>query len=121
MSDEPIYQAKVLDHSKSPRHYGEPSRFVARRTGVNPLCGDEVTLYLDEAQVLQFVSKGCALCRASASFLTTAAAASPRSGWSELVPGAELRDVARAFPSRLRCVELPWQTFAQLLGELAQE
>lgn len=124
MSEESIYQAKVLEHAKSPRHYGEPREFLASRTGVNPLCGDEVTFYLvheNGAQVLQFVSKGCALCRASASFLTASAAASPASEWARLVPGEELREIGRKFPSRLRCVELPWETFARLLDEPISE
>lgn len=124
MTDESIYQAAILEHAKTPSHYGEPRGVAASRTGVNPLCGDEVTLFVSGAgtqQVLHFVSKGCALCRASASFLTTAAASQPAAEWARLVPGVELRDVGRNFPSRLRCVELPWETFAQLLAGLHQE
>ncbi len=122
MSEEPIYQEQILEHAKAPRHYGEPSAFLARRTGVNPLCGDEVTLFArlgGAAQVLQFVSKGCALCRASASLMLEAAAAVPRTQWPALKPGPALAEVAAAFPSRTRCVQLPWETFALLLPELA--
>jgi nitrogen fixation NifU-like protein len=124
MADESIYQDRILEHAKADRHYGEPARALARRTGVNPLCGDEVTLFFagDGAlQVLQFVCKGCALCRASASLLIEAALARPRAEWRDLAPEAALEEVAARFPSRTRCVKLPWETFAQLLDDLAQE
>jgi nitrogen fixation NifU-like protein len=119
-----MYQDIFLDHSKNPRHHGEPSRHLAQRTGVNPLCGDEVTLFYGrdgETQVLQFVSKGCALCKASASLMLEAAHASPSSAWGQLAPRAEVKALAEQFPARARCVMLAWETFAQLLSDIAQE
>lgn len=121
MRDEPVYQQRVMEHAKTPRHHGELRDFTHRRTGTNPLCGDEITLFAGSVggtQVLQFVSKGCALCRASASLMLDVVLASPRPAWASLAPGPELQEVESQFPSRARCVRLPWETFAQLLREL---
>lgn len=124
MADELVYQDKILAHAKAPRHYGESPNATVRRTGVNPLCGDEVTLFytpLGSVQTLQFISKGCALCRASASLMLTAAEGRPQQEWGALAWDPALQELAASFPSRTRCIELPWETFAQLQHDLTKE
>ena len=41
-----LYQEVILHHSKSPRNFGKPGEFNRRADGDNPLCGDEISVYL---------------------------------------------------------------------------
>jgi nitrogen fixation NifU-like protein len=74
---EELYQSVILDHNRRPRNSREMADATARGEGVNPLCGDEVTVWLRlEGDVIADVSfkaqGGCAISRASASIMTTA-------------------------------------------------
>ncbi|MBP9749725.1 MAG: SUF system NifU family Fe-S cluster assembly protein [Candidatus Pacebacteria bacterium] len=68
-----LYQARILDHYKNPRHKGAlvDADRVAR--GSNPLCGDMLTVYvrLDGDTIVEatFEGEGCAISQASASLL----------------------------------------------------
>jgi nitrogen fixation NifU-like protein len=78
VSLEDIYKEVILDHYRSPRNLGTlPSPPAIKAEGFNPLCGDEITLYLefDDSGVLQKVrmeSRGCSISQASASMMTEA-------------------------------------------------
>jgi nitrogen fixation NifU-like protein len=70
-----MYQENILDHYRNPRNFGElkPSDLEARDN--NPLCGDELTLYIrfgpdQRVADVRFQGKGCAISQASASMLT---------------------------------------------------
>lgn len=70
-----MYQEQILDHYRNPRNVGtlEDADIVAR--GDNPLCGDEIALYLKlgengTVEDVKFQGKGCAISQASASLLT---------------------------------------------------
>ena len=69
-----LYQEVILDHSKRPRNFRELPGANRRAEGVNPLCGDRATVYLDlEGDVLKdvsFVGRGCSISTASASMMT---------------------------------------------------
>ena len=70
-----LYQEVILDHGKRPRNLRKPDDATCQADGVNPLCGDHVTVYLkvDPADVIQdaaFEGRGCAISVASASMLT---------------------------------------------------
>ena len=152
---ETLYQRTVLEHCRSPRNFRtmQPADRVAR--GFNPLCGDKITIYLQESPAeeavpafdrnsaaaapdlriadISFEAAGCAICIASASMMTEligGAAAEHARRQAEKVlaafrPGSanELDDLGdivalgsvRAYPSRIRCVTLPWRTFAAAL------
>lgn len=71
-----IYQEQILDHYKNPRNKGilEPATLQGHES--NPLCGDELTMYLlldgqDRITDVRFNGQGCAISQASASMLTT--------------------------------------------------
>ena len=78
MSDDltELYQQVILDHSKSPRNFGKLDGANRTAQGHNPLCGDQVTVYLsvegDCVKDVRWQGAGCAISRASASILTTA-------------------------------------------------
>src|SRR6478609_3421460 len=78
MQMEKLYQEIILDHYRSPHHYGLREPFGAEVHHVNPTCGDEVTLRLhlvdtgDEPVVadVSYEALGCSISQASTSVLT---------------------------------------------------
>ena len=70
-----LYRELILDHAKSPRHFGKLEGATHVAEGVNPLCGDKLRLYfsVDRASRIadaRFEGSGCAISVASASLLT---------------------------------------------------
>lgn len=124
-----LYQQVILDHSKSPRNFrplADPSR-VAQ--GHNPLCGDNVTLFLRlEGEVIadiSFQGSGCAISKASASLLTESLKGRRIAEVKPLferihqmvttgqAAGGDLGKLAvfagvHKFPARVKCAILPW-------------
>jgi len=90
---EDLYREIILDHYRNPRNRGELSAPPATRVeGFNPLCGDEIVLYLDiEGDVVKDIrigGQGCSISQSSASMMSSA------------VKGrtvAEVRALSRAF------------------------
>ena len=137
-----LYQRTVLQHCRSPRNFHSMDKPDRVAEGFNPLCGDKVTVYLREdgtSSLPEFIAEisfeavGCAICLASASMMTELlsgeAARAARQQAEKVLeafkPGEEngLGDMGeivalgsvRAYPSRLRCVTLPWKTFTAAL------
>jgi nitrogen fixation NifU-like protein len=74
---EDLYREIILDHYRNPRNRGElPSPPARRVEGFNPLCGDEIVVYLDvDGQTLTDVKvtgQGCSISQSSASMMSTA-------------------------------------------------
>ena len=137
-----LYQQVILDHNKKPRNYRELEGANRVAEGHNPLCGDQLTVYLrmDDAVVgeVSFVGSGCAISKASASMMTQAVKGKTReeaetlfAEFHRMVTG-ELDEEAtpnalgrlkifagvREFPARVKCASLPWHTMhAALAGE----
>ncbi|MEQ8357721.1 MAG: SUF system NifU family Fe-S cluster assembly protein [Kiloniellaceae bacterium] len=70
-----LYQEVILDHGKHPRNLRHPAGANRSARGYNPLCGDQVTVYLeidDRGRIrdVAFEGKGCAISVASASMMT---------------------------------------------------
>ena len=66
-----LYRELILDHSRSPRHFGRLEDATHTADGINPLCGDKLKLYLhvgDEGTIesTSFEGSGCAIKIASA-------------------------------------------------------
>lgn len=77
MSDmDELYRDVILDHYKNPRGHGELEKPDAQADGLNPLCGDEVTIFVafgddgDTIEDVRFRGRGCAISQASTSMLT---------------------------------------------------
>ena len=67
----------ILDHHRSPRNRGElPTPPATRVEGFNPLCGDEVVLYVDledgKVRDIRFTGSGCSISQSSTSMMTVA-------------------------------------------------
>jgi len=71
-----LYQQLIIDHSRNPRNFRESNHANHIKEGYNPLCGDKITLYVDEEHGLIkdicFRGVGCAISTASASLMTEA-------------------------------------------------
>ena len=77
MSDfDQLYREVILDHYKNPRGHGVLEDADARAEGQNPLCGDEVSIYVsfdsdgDTIEEVKFSGRGCAISQAATSMLT---------------------------------------------------
>src|SRR5215212_841266 len=71
-----LYQNVILEHNRSPRNYRAMEGADARAEGHNPLCGDQLTVWLrldgDTVADVSFQGAGCAISKASASLMTAA-------------------------------------------------
>ena len=89
MSDfDDLYREVILDHYKNPRGHGTIEGADAEAEGQNPLCGDEVSIYVrfgadrETIDEVKFSGRGCAISQAATSMLT------------EMVQGKRASDVA---------------------------
>ena len=143
MAETDLYDDLIMDHIKHARNYRAPKRAYRRATGFNPLCGDEITLYIGirrgRIEDLAFQCTCCGISMASASIMTEllkhrdpvdareqvhafVALLGNRAHPAEPGPTREqeaLLATARKFPSRTRCAALPWSTLARALEEPA--
>jgi nitrogen fixation NifU-like protein len=132
-----LYQEIILDHNKRPRNYRAMPECTCHAQGNNPLCGDEVEVFVrledDKLADVAFQGQGCAISRASASMMTgktkgqSGADARELAGkvremllGAEAEPPRELGDLAalsgvRKFPARIKCAMLPWHTLESAL------
>jgi len=72
-----LYRELILDHARSPRHFGRLREATHTAQGINPLCGDKLTIYINVdanriIQVASFEGSGCAISIASTSLLMDA-------------------------------------------------
>src|SRR6266513_1643052 len=69
-----LYQQVILDHCKKPRNFHEMTNPSRSAQGHNPLCGDQLNLFLamdgEFIKDISFVGSGCCISKASASLLT---------------------------------------------------
>jgi nitrogen fixation NifU-like protein len=135
-----LYQEIILDHNKRPRNFRPMPGCTCRADGDNPLCGDEVEVFVqldgDRLVDVSFQGQGCAISKASASLMTgktKGQTAEEAINLSSLVrdmllgPESEspavLGDLAalsgvRKYPARIKCAMLPWRTLeAALAGQ----
>ncbi|MGO9202735.1 MAG: Fe-S cluster assembly sulfur transfer protein SufU [Limisphaerales bacterium] len=133
-----LYQQVILDHCKHPRNFHELDRPTCSAQGHNPLCGDQLKLYLAvEGEVVRdisFVGSGCCISKASASLLTEAAKGKTRAEIERMfgqaremmTTGRVAADVGKLavfagvykFPARVKCAILAWHALmAALKGQ----
>src|SRR3546814_8066199 len=76
-----LYQELIFDHNRNPRNFHELPDANRAAEGYNPLCGDQLTVYLkieaDTVADVSFVGHGCAISTASASLMTEAVKGQP--------------------------------------------
>ena len=100
-----LYQDVILEHNRNPRNWGELEPPSRRADGRNPMCGDEVTVWLkvegDRLADVSFVGTGCAISKASASMMTQAVKGKTRAEAEEVFAQfhAMVTGAARGEPS----------------------
>jgi nitrogen fixation protein NifU and related proteins len=137
-----LYQQVIIDHNRCPRNCGALAEANCQAKGVNPLCGDELTVYLqldgDTITAIRFQGKGCAISTASASLMTEALQGKTityakkifeqfHTCLTEEAPthGDELGKLTvltgvREFPVRIKCATLAWHTLKAALDREKQ-
>ena len=133
-----LYQELILDHNKRPRNFQKPAATNRHAEGYNPLCGDQISVYLQvEDGVIRdvgFQGVGCAISKASASLMTAsvkgktiAEAGKLFQGFHHLVTDGEappnpvelgklnVFGGVREFPVRVKCASLAWHTLQAAL------
>ena len=110
---EDLYREVILDHYKNPRGHGVIEDADAHADGVNPLCGDEVSIYVqfaDDGETIdevKFSGRGCAISQASTSMLMEMAKGKTASEIAELPKEQLLEEVGIPLtPIRLKCALL---------------
>lgn len=140
-----LYQEVILDHNKRPRNFGALPDADRQAVGHNPLCGDQVVIYLKTAngviEDIGFKGSGCAISTASASLMT------------ELIKGKTLQEACRLFdcfhdlvtgkgsadcasgemqilevfqgvsefPVRVKCATLAWHTLRNAINDTMEK
>ena len=137
-----LYQQVILDHNKKPRNFHKLETANRTAEGFNPLCGDQLYLYLEvednQVKDISFEGSGCAIFKASASMMTQAVKGKSTQETEELfdefhrlVTGEMDEETeenklgkltifagVREFPVRVKCATLSWHTMkAALEGE----
>ncbi|HVM47211.1 MAG TPA: SUF system NifU family Fe-S cluster assembly protein [Candidatus Acidoferrum sp.] len=130
-----LYQQVILDHCKRPRNFRELSSATCSAQGHNPLCGDQLKLYLlvegDVVKDISFVGNGCCISKASASLLTEAVRGKTRQQAQQMfeqvhemvTTGRVVGDVGKLavfagvhkFPARVKCAILAWHAVVAAL------
>ena len=133
-----LYQEIILDHSKNPKNFGVLDRYTCTAEGNNPMCGDQLTVYVDvKDNIVSDVSyraRGCAISVASASIM------------SQMIKGKTLEEVnilfdkfhrlcmgedieededtetlqalsgVSKFPTRVKCATMSWHAVKEAIG-----
>ncbi len=134
---EDLYREIILDHYKNPRNRGVLAPPAVRSEGHNPLCGDEIEVYLDVQDGVvadvKISGQGCSISQSSASMMSAAVKGkkvddvralvsrfknmmSIEEGETDTtVPLGDLEALQGVvkFPVRIKCAVLAWNTLAE--------
>lgn len=135
---EALYQEVILDHNRKPRNFREMENADYKVEGRNPLCGDEITLWLkldgNTVSDVSFKGSGCAVSKSSASIMTSAVKGKSVEEtrqlferFHDMITGkmseaergtmgslAALGGVSK-FPLRVKCASLSWHALKSAL------
>jgi len=142
---EDLYREIILDHYKNPRYKGELPLPALKVEGANPLCGDQLSLYLEvrEGKIheLRIRTLGCSISQASASMMAEAIKGKELKEVEELIEGfkemilnkngtsmsaEKLGDLetlqgVKKYPVRIKCALLPWNTLIEALKSIKSQ
>ena len=138
-----LYQQVILDHNRKPRNFHAIENASHSCDGINPLCGDDITVYLNvdeeagKIDEVSFQGSGCAISKASTSLMTTFLKGKSvdearrikeefhKMILGEMDPEREEHHLGkltlfmgiREFPSRTKCASLAWHTLVGALDK----
>ena len=144
-----LYQELILEHGKNPRNLGKTENFNKDAKGNNPLCGDNVHIYLklnDQRKVedISFEGSGCAISMASASIMTDLIKGKSDNEAKEIIEdflgmikeNPELKtnllkeddktklmclSGVKQYPMRVKCATLSWHTLVSAMENDGKE
>lgn len=145
---EDLYREIILDHHRNPRNRGELPPPASHAVGHNPLCGDEIEIYLQVTDGtvadVKVGGQGCSISQSSASMMSQAVKGKPVTEVQALVrrfkgmmsipdddgnpiepdPDVKLGDLEALqgvvkFPVRIKCATLAWNTLLEALAQPA--
>ena len=138
-----LYQQVILDHNRKPRNFHAIENASHSCHGINPLCGDDITVYLNvdeeagKIDEVSFQGSGCAISKASTSMMTTFLKGKSvdearqikeefhKMILGEMDPKKEAHPLGkltlfmgiREYPSRTKCASLAWHTLVGALDK----
>ena len=137
-----LYAEVVMDHNRRPRNFRKIEGADREAEGFNPLCGDQISLYVDfgeggSIRDIAYVAVGCAISKAAASMMSetvkgkSAADAErviqdfrkmltrdvPEDFDYEFLGDLEILESVSGFPTRVKCATLPLHTLASALAD----
>ena len=134
-----LYRDIIIDHYRHPRHRGSLAAPTASHEGLNPLCGDGVTveLVVKDGRIddVAYIGSGCSISQSSASMMTEAIegksvdeASALSAAFTSMMRGSDDVDTetlgdlealsgVRKFPVRVKCATLAWHTLNEALGQ----
>ncbi len=132
-----LYREVILDHNRHPRNFGEIENADRVVEGINPLCGDRITLYLclnkENVEDIMFSGTGCAISVASSSLMTDKVKGTSVSDALDLFDkihrlltdenDCQTEDLdklaalsgVRQYPTRVKCASLAWHALKTAL------
>ena len=133
-----LYQEVILDHAKSPRNFGVLEQYTCTAEGNNPMCGDQLTVYVDikdgVVSDVSYRARGCAISIASASIMSSIIKGKTMEEvhilfdkFHMLCTGQEIEDddddIERMrvlsgvskFPTRVKCSTMSWHAVKEAL------
>lgn len=136
-----LYQQLIIDHGRRPRNVGELADANHIKDGHNPLCGDQLRVYVKAhdgvIEAVQFTGQGCAISTASASLMTQclvgktveeadaifkafhacATEGVDPSQYKEILGKLVVFTGVSEFPARVKCATLAWHTLQAALHD----
>ena len=149
MNIKELYQEIILEHGKNPRNLRKTDNFNKEAKGHNPLCGDNVHVYLKlnenkKVEDISFEGSGCAISMASASIMTDLVKGKEEGQVKEIVndflgmikenPELNSKNLkedektklmclsgVKHYPMRVKCATLSWHTLTSAIDNRQQE
>lgn len=132
-----LYKETLMKHFRNPEFKFEDSNAAIKKDGVNPSCGDNITIYLNlENNIINkisFTGNGCAISMASADILckTIQGESEPKQIINNFLSMIEGEDITfnkdlkvlevfkemQQYPARRSCAILPWKTLQEILNK----
>ena len=144
-----LYQDIILEHGKSPRNFGKCKKFTHQAQGHNPLCGDQIQIYLKlskekKIEDLTFEGSGCAISIASSSIMTELIKGKSINIGKKIVieflemikNTSDIKSInldenqkikimslsgVKQYPMRVKCATLAWHTLTSAIEEKKQQ
>jgi nitrogen fixation NifU-like protein len=145
MSVKDLYKGVILDHYRNPRNFRRLDQANGQAEGINPLCGDRLSIYVqiedDTLKDIGFTGSGCAISIAATSLMTESVkfktieeakaisedfcrlvahgSSTEKQQDSAIMGKLSIFSGVRGYPARIKCATLPWKTLGEALESVS--